>query len=55
MKECMWQSVNDDMTVLCTACGKEFSLIDLQNVATGETEDLPNYCPHCGAKTTYPE
>ena len=50
MKTCDWQSVDDDMIVRCTACGKEFRLHDLQAVAQGAM-DVPNYCPNCGAET----
>ena len=50
MNTCEWQSVNDDMVVRCTTCGKEFQFANLQAVAT-DLDDVPNYCPHCGAKT----
>lgn len=50
MKTCDWQSVDSDMIVRCTTCGKEFRLHDLQAVAQGAM-DVPNYCPNCGAET----
>ena len=57
MSTCNWQLVDiaDDTVVRCTACGTQFSTQDLQNVTTSKEEDMPNYCPHCGAKTTYVE
>ena len=56
MKECEWQLIDiaDNSIVCCTTCGTEFSLFALQCVAD-EAHDVPNYCPHCGAKTVYKE
>lgn len=57
MNTCEWQLVDpaDDTVIRCTACGTQFSFQALMDVATSEDDSMPNYCPHCGAKTTYGE
>ena len=36
--------------VWCSVCKTEYYIDDLYNVGENAQNDLPNYCPHCGAK-----
>lgn len=52
-KDYKWEKItqDDDDYTKCPECGYTVSLYNLVNI-TPITDDLPRFCPNCGAKMT---